>query len=235
MEGIKMKVDKKGIVVLNNAKAKFPTNNLVLKTLQDVQKDSLSTALAEASKAYENKDFKGAMKQYLAISPANEDSLLGVAACYQSLDDFDNAIVYYKKAMNVAPKNAEIPYYIGYLYSEQQKWNDAEEFLKKSIALNPEGEAKNLLPYVMQNFTLAEYNEAVSLYESNNFESALTKFNSVLKINIRNQYIIIFKFWFYIIDLFNIFKIKSNNRQEMATKHLFDFFCFAILFKINYI
>lgn len=174
--------------VLNNAKSKFPTNNLVLKTLQDVQKDSLSTALAEASRTYENKDFKAAMKQYLAINPATEDSLLGVAACYQSLDDFDNAIIYYKKAMSISPKNAEIPYYIGYLYSEQQKWNEAEDYLKKSITLNPEGEAKNLLPYVMQNFTLAEYNEAVNLYENNNFEAALTKFNEVLKKEINNAF-----------------------------------------------
>ncbi len=174
--------------VLNNAKSKFPTNNLILKTLQDVQKDSLSTALAEAQKSYENKDYKTAIQKYLAISPATEDSLLGVAASYQSLEDFDRAISYYKKAMEIAPKNSEIPYYIGYLYSEQQKWNDAEEFLKKSIALNPESEAKNLLSYVMQNFTLAEYNEAINLYEKNEFESALTKLNKVLKSESNNAF-----------------------------------------------
>jgi tetratricopeptide (TPR) repeat protein len=174
--------------ILNQAKSLFPTNNLVLKTLQDVQKDSISTVLAEASKSYENKDYKDAIKQYLAVNPATEDSLLGVAASYQSLEDFDNAIVYYKKAMQVAPKNAEIPYYIGYLYSEQQKWKDAENFLKKSIALNPECEAKNLLPYVMQNFTLAEYNEAVNLFEKNQFEAALTKFNEVVKNETNNAF-----------------------------------------------
>ena len=174
--------------VLNTAKSKFPTNNLVLKTLQDVQKDSLSIALASASRSYEDKDFKTALQQYLAIKPVSEDSLLGVAACYQSLEDFDNAIIYYKKAMNIAPKNAEIPYYIGYLYSEQQKWSESEAFLKKSIAMNPEGEAKNLLPYVMQNFTLAEYNDAVNLYEQNQFESALSKFNEVLKKEANNAF-----------------------------------------------
>lgn len=174
--------------VLNNAKSKFPTNNLVLKTLQDVQNDSISTVLASASKLYEAKDFNGALRQYMSVRPATEDSLLGIAACYQSLEDFDNAIVYYKKAMEVSPKNSEIPYYIGYLYSEQQKWNNAEVYLKKSIALNPEGEAKNLLPYVLQNYTLAEYNEAVSLYEKNQFESALTKFNEVLKKESNNAF-----------------------------------------------
>lgn len=174
--------------VLNIAKSKFPTNNLVLKTLQDVQKDTMSTMLVNASRLYENKDFNGALQQYSAISPATEESLLGIAACYQALENFDNAIVYYKKAMVLAPKNAEIPYYIGYLYSEQQKWPESEEFLKKSLTLNPEGEAKNLLPYVLQNYTLAEYNEAVSLFEKNQFESALVKFNAVLKKETNNAF-----------------------------------------------
>lgn len=174
--------------ILKQAKSKFPTNNLVLKTLQDVQKDSLTTALTAASRSYENQDYKTALQQYLAITPVSEDSAIGVAASYQALENFDKAIEYYKKAFLINPKNAEIPYYIGYLYSEQQKWNEAEEFLKKSIALNPESEAKNLLPYVMQNFTLTEYNTAVDLFEKNEFESALTKFNNVIKKESNNAF-----------------------------------------------
>lgn len=174
--------------ILNTAKAKFPANNLILKTLQDVQKDSLSTAIASATKSYEEKNYETAIKQYLAINPATEDSLLGIAASYQALENYDKAIEFYKKAINISPKNSEIPYYIGYLYSEQQKWNEAESYLKKSIALNPESEAKTLLPYVMQNFTLAEYNEAVNLYEGNNFEGALTKFNEVIKKESNNAF-----------------------------------------------
>ena len=174
--------------VLSNAKSKFPANNLVLKTLQDVQKDSISTVLAEASKSYENKDYKTAIQQYLAINPATEDSLLGIAASYQSLEDFDKAINYYKKAMEISPKNGEIPYYIGYLLSEQQKWSEAEAYLKKSIVLNPESEAKNLLSYVMQNLTLADYNDAVNLFEKNEFESALVKLNKVLKAEANNAF-----------------------------------------------
>ena len=174
--------------ILNIAKSKFPTNNTVLKAIQDVDKDSLSLELANAAKSYENKDFNTAIQQYMAINPATEDSLLGIAASYQSLENFDKAIQYYKKAMEISPKNSEIPYYIGYLYSEQQKWNEAEAYLKKSLTLNPEGEAKNLLPYVLQNFTLAEYNDAVNLFEANQFESALTKFNEVLKKEVNNAF-----------------------------------------------
>ncbi len=176
------------VAVLNNAKAKFPANNLVLKTLQDVQKDSASTALAAASQSYENKDYNRAVQQYLAISPATEDSMIGVAASYQAMENYDKAIEYYRKAEQINPKNAEIPYYIGYLYSEQQKWMEAETYLKKAVSLNPESEAKNLLTYVLQNYSLASLNDGISLFEKNDFQAALTKFNEVIKKEANNAY-----------------------------------------------
>ena len=174
--------------ILTTAKTKFPANNLVLKTLQDVQKDSASTALAAASESYENKDYNKALQQYLAISPATEDSVLGVAASYQALENYDKAIEYYRKAERINPKNAEIPYYIGYLYSEQQKWMDAETYLKKAVSMNPQSEAKNLLTYVLQNYSLTSLNQGIDFFEKNDFQSALTKFNEVIKKEANNAY-----------------------------------------------
>lgn len=174
--------------VLNSAKDKFPTNNLVLKTLQDVQKDFTSTKLAAASASYENKDYKRAAQQYLAINPATEDSMLGVAASYQALGDYNSAIEFYKKAENINPNNAETPYYIGYLYSEQQNWGLAETYLKKALQKNPQSEAKELLAYVTQNGSVSILNEGIDLFEKNNFQNALIKFNEVLKKEATNAY-----------------------------------------------
>ncbi len=174
--------------ILNTAKAKFPSNNLVLKTLQDVENDSVSTKLASASSSFENKDYKKAIQQYLAIKPATEDSLLGIAASYQALGDFNSAIEYYKNAEKINPKNAEIPYYIGYLYSEQQNWGLAETYLKKAVQLNPQSEAKELLAYVNQNGSVSILNEGIDLFEKNNFQLAMAKFNEVLKKETTNAY-----------------------------------------------
>lgn len=176
------------ISILNTAKSKYPANNLVLKTLQDVQKDATSTKLASASKSYENKDYKKAIQEYLAINPATEDSMLGVAASYQALNDYNSAIEYYKKAEQINPQNAEIPYYIGYLYSEQQNWNLAENYLSKAVKMNPQSEAKELLAYVNQNGSLSILNDGIDLYEKNNFQTALIKFNEVLKKDVNNAY-----------------------------------------------
>ena len=176
------------ITMLNVAKEKFPTNNLVLKTLKDMQGDYDSTRLSAASASYEAKDYKKAIEQYLDIKPATENTMLGVAASYQALEDYDNAINYYKKAEALNSKNAEIPYYIGYLYSEQKKWTEAETYLKKALALNPNSEAKNLLSYVSQNGTLVELNYGVELYEGKDYTNALAKFNEVIKKEANNAY-----------------------------------------------
>lgn len=172
--------------ILNEAKSKFPTNNLVLKTLQDVNKDSLSTILAEASKLYENKDYNSAIQKYSMVNPATKDSLLGIAASYQALNNYDNAIDYYKKVENLTPNNYEIPYYIGYLYSELQKWSEAELYLKKSIQLEKNINTENLLAYVMQNLTTSELNSAIALYDKKELQGALTKFNDILKRDANN-------------------------------------------------
>lgn len=167
--------------VLDTAKKKFPTNSNILKTLKEVSNDQLAQIMDNASKNYENKDYNKALSLYLSVNPATEDSLLGAAASYQNLNDYNKAIEYYKKAFNINSKNAQIPYYIGYLYSEQQNWSEANKYLSQAVALNPDSEAKNLLSYVRQNQSVTELSYAVEQYEKKDFEGALTKFNEIIK------------------------------------------------------
>ena len=176
------------INVLNNAKALFPTNNTILKTLKEVNQDALSTKLANASTSYENKDYQKAIEQYMSIQPATEDSLLGIASSYQAMNDYNNAIAYYKKAEALSPNNSNIPYYIGYLYSEQEKWLESEGYLRKALKLNPQSDAKSLLGYVVQNSALKLLNDGIDLYEKQNYQNALLKFNDVLKKDNKNAY-----------------------------------------------
>lgn len=174
--------------ILNIAKNKFPSNNLVAKTLNDVLADSYSNILSNASSSYENKDYKKSLSMYLSVIPATEESLLGAAASYQNLEDLDNAVIYYKKAFVINPNNASIPYYIGYIYSEQQNWSEAQKYLRQALALNPNSEAKGLLPYVEQNISASSLSDGIKLYESKNFENALAKFNEIIKAEQNNAY-----------------------------------------------
>ena len=209
--------------ILNSAKTKFPTNEQVAKTLKEVTSDLASVTMASASSSYDNKDYKKAIKEYLSVNPATENSMLGAAASYQALNDYDNAIVYYKKAMVFNTKNAEIPYYIGYLYSEQKNWSEAEKYLKNSIQLEPKQEVKDLLAYVQQNSTLGVLNQGIDLFEKHNYTEALTKFNDVLKKEANNAYAYYYRALIYdeqkqtklaISDYLNL--LKNSNEFPIA-------------------
>ena len=193
-------------VILTEAKRRFPGNELVLKTLKEVLSDSDSSKMASAAASYDNKDYRKAIKEYLSVEPATENSLLGVAASYQALEDYDNAIAYYKKAEIKNPKNAEIPYYIGYLYSEQKNWTEAETYLNKAISMNPQSEAKNILNYVKQSVTLGVLNEGISLFEKQDYTGALEKFNEVLKKETTNAYASYYRGMIY----------DENKQQKLA-------------------
>ena len=64
----------------------------------------------------------------------------------------------------------------------------AEAYLKKALQLNPQSDAKELLSYVVQNGSLTVLNEGIDLYEKNNYQTALLKFNEVLKKEANNAY-----------------------------------------------
>lgn len=209
--------------ILNNAKSRFPSNALVAKTLQDVKKDSLSTRLAAASEYYDKKDYRSALNQYLAINPPTEASMLGAASSYQALGDYNNAIQFYTKAEKLNPANAEIPYYIGYLYSEQHKWAEAEIYLNKALKLNPQSQAKELLSYVNQNTSISILNEGIELFDKKNLQDALLKFNEVLKKEANNAYAYYYRGLVYdeqsqpklaISDYMNV--IKNSNEFPIA-------------------
>lgn len=176
------------ISILNTAKNKFPSNSLISKTLSEVKSDSVNVKLSSASASYENKDYKKAIQEYLAIKPATEDSLLGIAASYQALEDYTNAISYYKKAEEISPNNAEIPYYIGYLYAQQQNWAVSESYLRKAIKMNPQSGANDILSDVVKNNALVILNEGINLYEKNDFVNALNKLNSAISKDEQNSY-----------------------------------------------
>lgn len=174
--------------ILNIANSKFPFNNLITKTLSDIKNDMSAVALSNANKSYETGDYKKALEFYLSINPATIDTILGAATCFQSLKNYEKALSYYKQAESIEPKNSEIPYFIGYIYSELKQWDNAEIYLDKSLKLKPSNDVENLKKYVVQNSVLNELNDGISLYEKKNYNSAIIKFNNILKKDYANAY-----------------------------------------------
>lgn len=71
---------------------------------------------------------------------------IGIAA--RKLEDFPTAERYYKKALELAPKDEYLHFNLGRLYFDMQQWNDMAHAAQKALDLNPEfKEASKMLGF----------------------------------------------------------------------------------------
>ena len=155
------------LATLNTAKQKFPDNNEVKKAISSISMQSTDSKLAQAADYFNNKDYQNAINEYLAIQPPTADAMLGAASAYQNLNDTDNAITYYKKALDLKPSDSDIAYYIGALYAEKTDFDNAKTYLEKSLKLNKDNsKASELLANVESQANSAMLDNAISLYDN---------------------------------------------------------------------
>jgi tetratricopeptide (TPR) repeat protein len=60
-----------------------------------------------------------------------------LANSYYLLNDLDNAIVNYKKALELNPQKVEAYYNLGNSYCTKENFNDAIDYYTKAISLDP--------------------------------------------------------------------------------------------------
>lgn len=172
--------------VLTVAQSKFPNNTQIKSTLANIEADNKSDKLAAAIKNYEKGNFADALNNYMGIQPATKDSLLGIAACYQGLKQYDGAIDYYKKAETIAPDSQEIKYYIGAMYIEKGDYTNAEMYLKPISQTYPQ--ANELLTFISQKNSMEILDSAIKDFEAAAYENSLEKLNDLIAKEPNNTY-----------------------------------------------
>ena len=168
--------------VMQKAIELSPDNELVKKQFEAVSKDYIANSYNSASNAYESGDYKQAIEEYKKINPATAESLLAIAVCYQSLNDNAHAIEYYKKAMELDTKNADIPYYIATIYANEDDITNADTYIKMALSKNSNhSKAKELANYIAEKQSEGLLSDAVKLYEAQKYTEAIEIFDKVLK------------------------------------------------------
>ena len=86
---------------------------------------------------------------------------------YLDNKQYEDAHVQLTKSWDFNPRNAQTAYYLGKLYNETEKPDDAIEWFNRAIGLNPAGpNARNSLYYLGQLYLLEEmWEEAIEVYE----------------------------------------------------------------------
>ena len=169
--------------VIEDGLKKYPDNKLMKEQLNLIASESVSSYLTAAAKAYEAADYQKAIENYSKVNPPTVASLTGLASSYQALNNHQQAIEFFKKASALDPKNADLPYYIGTIYYNQNDYVNAKTYLSQVLQLNPNNaEAKKLVDYINSVDSAGKLDKAYNLYNEGKFPEALTLLNEILKL-----------------------------------------------------
>ena len=184
-----MKNYPEALTTLENAKTKFPEKTQIDDAIKNIKAQDISAKFDRAAEFFNNKDYENAIKEYAKIDPPTSDSMLGIASAYQNTGNRELAIEYYKKALDLKPVDSDIAYYIGVLYAEGEDYDSAQEYLKKSVALNKNNtKASEYLDSIISQLNTNSLNEAISLYEAQNYDESLNLLNKLIVSDPMNAY-----------------------------------------------
>lgn len=168
--------------VLTAAKTQMPENKEIQKYFNMILKESSDIAYDEATKCFNVGSYTQAIEKFQSISPATPESLIGIAACYQKMEQYDRALTNYQKAFELDSKNSEIAYYIAMLSLQQGKMEDAKKYAEISLSLDSKNApTKDLLQQITDNETETLLNQSLTLYDQQKFDEALVAINSLIK------------------------------------------------------
>ena len=190
------------ISTLQNAQKGYPNDNTIKDTLKNVTAMKTDSLMANAAAAFNNKDFKNAIKYYESVNPPSANSMIGIASSYQELGDKDNAIEYYKKALELKPVDSDIAYYIACLYGEKEDYANAKTYLQKAVAFNKNNtQAIEYLQSIEEtdraNALANLLDSAISLYDQNRYDESFSKLNEYLKSDPKNAYALYYRGMIY--------------------------------------
>ena len=187
-QGQEKKYDQ-ALATINTAKSKFSDNSQITATELSLKSQYMDEKLEIAGNYYNNKDYQNAINEYLKITPATADTMLGIASAYQNLNNTDKAIEYYKQALNLAPTNSDIAFYIASLYADKE---DMENALNKTNK-----QAQDLLKSISENIEAQNLDKAIALFDAGKYSESLSLINNILANDTKNAYALYYRGMIY--------------------------------------
>lgn len=172
---------KESLELAKRAQNKFQNDKNLKAHFDELYNVDLNQQIDKAAKLFEQQNYNEALNAYNSVQVKNEAVMLGIAGCKFYLNDYHSSIDYYKKALDINPKNSDTAYYIGLGYYNLKDYNNSKNYLNKSLTINPNNKnAKELL--ALTYYTLGQTNEEQGKNDAaiNDYLNAL-KFDSNLK------------------------------------------------------
>lgn len=187
------------ISMLKVAQSKFPDNQQVKDTLTSIYGEVNDGKLAKASEYYNAGQYEQAVQIYSGITPMTEDIMLTIAACWQNLDNTQQALNAYKQAFAINPKNSDTAYYIAtMLIDNANSKEEGIQYLNKALALDPNNQnAKQLQAYLNEQGEMQKLETAMNLFEQEKYDESIVLLNEILAKNPDNSYALYYRGMIY--------------------------------------
>jgi tetratricopeptide (TPR) repeat protein len=141
---------------------------------QDLNTDFNSDLyIEEGIRLYKNGDYGPAadkFQQAYILDSRNAKILYYIGKSYEKQNNINNAIYYYKKALNTEKELVAAWYNLGLLYARQNRFNEAINFFEMATRLD-------------KKFAFAYYNLANVFLMQNKYQAAIDNYNSAINLN----------------------------------------------------
>lgn len=174
---------------LAKANSISPNNAQVNKSIEEFRNAKLSQDVNKASEFYSQKRYQEALNIYLAMKEKSAEVYLGIGACYQAMENYDEAINAYKSAVQEDSSNPNSYHFLGLAYYYKKDFEHAGNAFKKAKELDPINpdiqDAIDTLAYAQSEVVLAK---GLEYYNSQQYSEALKYFNQAIQKSLINPY-----------------------------------------------
>ena len=115
--------------------------------------------------------YKEAIEKYQKISPQGYNSYVGIAGVYLLMKDYNNALIFYKRAVTEKPNDNELLMTIAGIYVQLDDIKNADTYLQR-ITNKQTSKYKELETYINSKKAENELNSAIAKYEAKEYKAA---------------------------------------------------------------
>ncbi|MDD3236737.1 MAG: tetratricopeptide repeat protein [Candidatus Gastranaerophilales bacterium] len=137
--------------------------------------------LNEALELIKNGLYEDAISVYEAISPRTIDITLGIASCYQYLNNTQEALKYLNQALSMDENNPDTLYYFAFLYVNKEDYSKAKPYIQKALKIAPDNQKiKKLNKFIVDQEVNTLQEKAFYAFDTQNYKDALNLLNKVI-------------------------------------------------------
>ena len=177
----------KGLLVL-------PNSQKLNSYLADIKNYNFSSIYTNATKLYEQKDYKNAISKYLEIENRTPEVNMAIASCYWQLQDYLNANKYYQEVLKAQPNNLEALSNSAWAYYNAADYNNSKLMANKILAYDKTNKnAQDLLNSIYETEYSNQLHQAIELYGQAQFEKSYAILDSYLTKKPNDSYAMYYK------------------------------------------